>query len=47
MIENLKPSTIHFGHYGCSTKVNEVYNQFDNWLQRFMDISTKNLEENA
>lgn len=41
MIENLKPSTIYFGHYGGSTEVNEVYNQFDNWLQRFMDISTK------
>jgi len=41
IIVNLKPSKIYFGHYGASENVNEVYYQFDEWLQKFIAISTK------
>ncbi|MCU5646350.1 MBL fold metallo-hydrolase [Bacillus cereus] len=39
-IQELKPSRIYFGHYGASEKVNinNIYCQFDYWLQRFTTI---------
>jgi len=37
-VQKLRPSKIYFGHYGVSEKLDEIYCQFEYWLQRFITI---------